>query len=336
MRFTRPRSHQHFGFVSAAERRQADRFLADLLGVRSRWAPEADSSENWLPTPTFPPRYSDVSATDFMATIAGDGPPADWQTREDAMVAQLLAGNLPDWLKQWITVRVSRKDQSPHVTVRVLPDYLCVGNDKDFRHLPLDQQSAQKVAESFGAMLPTAKICHAIWRWTPWSHIIEAITLPTLQKRANKKFAQTSTAACEAHSLAIQGEMQRRGITAGQLVAGHKKDVVLAARAKDNPNKINFHGFYIGEYPVEPCHEGGGPHPGCNKELPTAAHPEDVGHFADYSQGVRLIHPQMEIDGKTHLVADVLRDKTLHKLIAEAPIDPPRVPPMPPKPRKKK
>ena len=327
-----PRSRRGFGLVSTAERRQADRFLADLLGIRSQWIAEAESGENWIPTPSFPPRTSSMTGTAFMATIAGDkapGRPGPWQKREDAMVAELLAGNIPAWLKQWITVRVSKKDASPVVTVRVLPDYLCVGTDTDYRHLPLDQQSAQKVASAFGAILPTAKICHAIWRWTPWSHVISAIQLPTLRKKANKDFAQNSTAAYDASSLAIQEEMKSKGISPGELVAGHKKDVVLSARARASPEKISFHGFYLGKYPAEPCYEGGDP-ASCNPELPVVTHPEGQGHFSDYSQGVRLVHPQMNIDGALHLVADVLKDMKLCTLIAEGPIDPPRVPPPPP------
>ena len=316
-----------YGFGSPAERRQADLFLADLLGDSGRRASEAESAENWVPTPKFPPRYSDVSGTDFIKTIRGDLTPTDWQAREDAMASQLLAGNLPTWLQRWVTIRVSKKDASPVVTVDVLPDYLCVGNDTDYRHVPLDPQSAQKVADSFGAMLPTAKICHAIWRWTPWSHVISPHQLPELQKKAGRYIAQDSTAAFDAQSLAIQEEMKSKGIAPGELVAGHKKDVVLAAGAQNRPDRIHFHGFYFGKYPAEPCLERGIDPKTCNPEMPQPAHPEGHGHFSDYSQGVRLVHPQMKIDGKLHLVADVLKDKTLCTLIAEGPIDPPRVPP---------
>jgi hypothetical protein len=313
-----------FGRVSNAERREARRFWADFAGVPQ---PATEDAENWIPEPSFPKRASSVTGEAFMKSIAGDKRPADWQKREDAMVEQLLAGNIPRWLQQWVTVRVSLNDATPDVKVRVLPDYLCVGTDDNFRHLPLDQQSAQRVADAFTAILPTAKICHAVWRRTPWERAIAAITLPTIQKKAGRNFDQNSTAAYDAHSLAIQDEMKRKGITPGQLVAGHKKDVVLASHA--NRERIAFHGFYFGKYPVQPC--GNSPGPSCNREMPTQAHPEGLGHFSDYSQGVRLVHPQMTIDGTMHLVSDVLKDTKLSKLIAEGPIDPPRVPPPPTK-----
>src|ERR671930_427429 len=109
-------NRQRFGFVSAAERRRADRFFADLFGVASRFAAEADGGENWIPTPSFPARASNLAGSAFMATIANVDPHAQWQAREDAMVAQLLAGNVPGWLQRWITVKVSRDNETPEVT----------------------------------------------------------------------------------------------------------------------------------------------------------------------------------------------------------------------------
>ena len=323
-----------FGSSAAAERRQASDFWADLLGNA---APNASETGEDSPRPTFPPRYADVTGTEFIKTISGDREPADWQAREDAMVAQLLAGNMPEWLQRWVSVRISKPDATPVVKVRVLPDYLCVGNDTDYRHLPLDPQSAQRVADSFGALLPTAKICHRIWVRS-WTRKVPAIQLPTLRKKVGRYFDQNSTTAFDAHSVAIQEEMKRQGISPGEVVVGHKKDVVLAVGAERHPNKISFHGFYLGKYPAEPCYDAGNqPGPSCDPERPITTHPEGLGHFSDYSQGVRLLHPKMKIDGKTYLVADVLKDTTLCTLIAEGPIDPPRVPPMPPrKPRKQK
>ena len=110
--------------------------------------------------------------------------------------------------------------------------------------------------------------------------------------------------------------------------------VVAAAYAASSPimgpaasiSRPAFHGFYDSKgYPHEPCYENADrkPKPSCDKDSPTVAHHR---RFSDYSQGVRLVHPQMEIDGVPHLVADVLTDKKLCKLIAEGQIDPPRVP----------
>jgi hypothetical protein len=339
-------------FSSAAERRAADLFLADLLGqaVTPRRAPHHGSPaavsdrtpvpveeawhENAIPEPALPARSpSAPTGSAFMRSIWGERAPAaaEWTRREEAMIAQLLAGNMPGWLRQWLTIEV--KASSPNVQVRVTPDYLCVGDDSDFRHLPLDQHSAQRVADSFGACLPTAKICHAIYLAAPAAQRIGAIprdysvTPWTRRKLIKKDWAQTSTAAYDEHSVAIQNAMTAGGIRPGQLVAGHKKDVVLSNRLHQQPRKIAFHGFYDARgYPFEPCYEvKGGPLPSCVKNVATLAHPE--GRFSDYSQGVRLVHPIMHIDGALKLVREVLVDPALSPLISsEGRISPPRIP----------
>jgi hypothetical protein len=338
--------------ASAAERRDADLFLADLLGVplaalqRSQplVLPPAISgrpimpieeawAENAIPEPALPQRQPGaMSGSAFMKTIWSEKAPgaAEWTRREEAMIAQLLAGNMPSWLRQWVAVEVQAS--SPKVTVRVMPDYLCVGDDTDFRHVPLDQHSAQRVADMFGACLPTAKICHAIYRTTPATQRIGALERDyyvrpwTLRRVVKKNWEQTSTAAYDEHSTAIQASMSKAGIRPGQIIAGHKKDVVVSKRLHKEPLKIAFHGFYDAKgNPAEPCREKNAPQP-CNKEAPALAHPE--GRFSDYSQGVRLMHPVMQVDGALKLVREVLTDAALCKLISiEDPIIPPRIPP---------
>jgi hypothetical protein len=337
-RYTSERYSRRFGAASPGERHSADLFFADLVGVGGAPVPveEAPGAENWIPEPTFPSRPTGApGGAAFMQTIWGEGAPrtrADWIRRDDAMVAALVVGNMPAWLRQWITIEV--RDSSPNVKVRVLPDYLCVGSDADYRHVPLDQQSAQRVADAFTACLPTAKICHAIWRKTPPTHRIGAIprdynvTPWTRRRLIRQPWAQTSTAAYDEHSREIQKKFGTT-IRPGQLVSGHKKDVVLSQRLHAQPAKIAFHGFYDSNgYPFQPCYGGAaGPVPTCNRETPTLAHPEGKGRFSDYSQGVRLVHPVMTIDGRMALYNDVLRNKELCRLIStEAAVNPPRIP----------
>ena len=352
MRFTRRAARTSFvgQSPSAAERRNADLFLADLLGIPAakqqpaafpvpagtpprQIRPVEAWAENALPEPVFPARQPGaLSGSAFMKSIWDETHPGEaaWTKREKAILAQLQAGNMPGWLRRWVTIEV--KNASNQVAVRVLPDYLCVGDDTDFRHVPLDQHSAQRIADAFGACLPTSKICHAIYCATPRPQRIGKIDRdyylpPSLRKVSKNKWAQTSTAAYDEHSVAIQAAMRARNITPGQIVAGHKKDVVIANLLHSQPNMIAFHGFYDREgYPVQPCIKAGIMDKGCNREAFTIAHPE-AARFADYSQGVRLVHPVMEIDGKAKLVKEVLTDHALSKLISmEGPIRPPRIP----------
>ncbi|MFA5908763.1 MAG: hypothetical protein WC815_08310 [Vicinamibacterales bacterium] len=270
----------------------------------------------------------------FMATTGGEAAPtpAEWPKREEAMVRQLLAGNMPDKLLQWVTIGLTYKDKSRTVkaTLQVLPDYLAVGHDADFVHVPLDPVSAQLVADRFDCLLPTARICDAIYSQA--KHQLRALNRDYYNTDANRKIAkrgraQTSTAAYIEHSDAVREQMKKAGITPGEFVAGHKKDVVIARSLHGNSERIAFQGFYDKDgFPFEPCYENAEqkPKPSCAKDLPTLAHSR---RFADYAQGVRLVHPWMTVDDKKMAVADVLADPTLSFLIsAEGPIVPPRIP----------
>ena len=285
---------------------------------------------------SFPARPGSAPAgRAFMETIKGEGPPRDWVKREDAIAAQLVSGNIPDFLRNWIDIDLTYKDSTRSLSgkVQVLPDYLAVGTDDDFIHVPLDPVSAQFVADKFDAILPTARICHAIYRQAAEKNRINAIERDywqpndSLRRSAKAGRAQTSTAAYVEHSDAIQARLKSAGIPLGELVAGHKKDVVISRRLLSDTNKIAFHGFYDSKgYPHEPCYENPdrAPKPTCDKDTATLAHTR---RFSDYSQGVRLVHAWMTVNGERKKVADVLADKDLSLLISnEGPIAPPRIP----------
>ena len=290
----------------------------------------------WGRLKSFPARPSAATGgRAFMETIKGEDDPRDWAARENAIVAQLVAGNIPDSLLKWVKIDLAYKDSTRNLTgsVEVLPDYLAVGSDSDYVHVPLDAVSAQLVADKLDAVLPTARICHAIYQQAAEKNRINAIERDywqqkdSLRRTAKAGRKQSSTAAYLEHSEAIQTKMKSAGISLGELVAGHKKDVVISRRLHADPNKVAFHGFYDSKgYPHEPCYENfdRAPKPTCDKESPTTAHHR---RFSDYSQGVRLVNPWMVVNGERKKVADVLADKDLSLLISsEGPIVPPRIP----------
>jgi hypothetical protein len=299
-------------------------------------APEREDAEDVLRRAgVFPPRdAAAIGGRAFMARIAGEKSPADWGAREEQMVQALIAGNMPDRLLRWITIPLSVGSGSSAITgsVQVLPDYLAVGSDSDYVYLPLDPISAQRVAEAFKVLLPTARICHAIYLQAPAKQRLAAIPrdyyLPSEKRRSGARGRdQDSSASYLEHSEAIQAKMTAAGIAFGELVAGHKKDVVIAKRLHATPDRVAFHGFYDDAgYPREPCYENptGRPQPDCRKDNPTLTHHR---RFSDYSQGVRLLHPTMIVNGTSRQVADVLADPALSALISsEGAIVPPRIP----------
>jgi hypothetical protein len=291
---------------------------------------------SWGRIASFPARPSGATGgRAFMETIKGEADPRDWGARENAIVSQLVSGNMPDSLLTWIKIDLAYKDSTRDLkgSVEVLPDYLAVGSDSDYVHVPLDPVSAQLVADKLDAILPTARICHAIYKQTAEKNRINAIERDYWQPDGGRRRSakpgrtQASTSAYLEHSEAIQAKMKSAGISHGELVAGHKKDVVIARRLLTDVNKVAFHGFYDSKgYPHEPCYENPdrAPKPSCDKDSPTIAHHR---RFSDYSQGVRLVNPWMVVNGERKKVADVLADKNLSLLVSnEGPIVPPRIP----------
>ena len=281
----------------------------------------------------------------FMETIKGEPLPgsAARLKRDEAIAAELIAGNMPDELLTWVGVELSvtRNNQTIRGTVYVLPDYLCVGHGGDYIHVPLNPITAQQVADAFGAMLPTSRICHALYLKADSNHQLGAIVhdyyLPDAQRqKALKRWGQASTPAYTKHSEELQERMKARGIRLGELVAGHKKDVILCQRLHSLTNRMAFHGFYDEQgYPFEPCHEtpDGRVNPNCAKDSPTVARPDHDRSFSDYAQGVRLVHPIMIYDGKPMPLAEVLVDSERSYLVSfEGPIKPPRIPGVPARP----
>ena len=84
--------------------------------------------------------------------------------RETAVAAQLLAGNIPDFLRRLAPIRLTGhfpSGRTVHVTFCTLPDYLAIGSDRDFMLIPMRLQTALAVADAYGFLLPTKKISGA-------------------------------------------------------------------------------------------------------------------------------------------------------------------------------
>jgi hypothetical protein len=293
-----------------------------------RWSPATRAGR-------FPPRdKSAIGGRAFMEKIKGEGPPSDWVKRENAIVAELSAGNMPDNLLKWIKIDLTYTGKSGTLTgtVEVLPDYLAIGSNDDYVHVPLDPVSAQLIADRFDATLPTAKICHAIYLQTSKKNRINAIerattSWPTQIVRSQERTrADVNGRISRAHggdtgTHEVRGHLARR---TGRRPQERRRHLEAAAQRAE---RVAFHGFYdSAEYPHEPCYENPTrkPQPGCNKEAPTLAHNR---RFSDYAQGVRLVHPSMTINGKQKMVADVLADPVESLLLStEGTIVPARIP----------
>jgi hypothetical protein len=216
--------------------------------------------------------------------------------REEQIAAEVLRGNVPEFLRQFKTIHISAalKDGKPHtIDLRVMPDYLSVGSDADFVRVPLTPMTAKKIASDFGCVLPTRKIVDEIYRQAE----VKLEPHPMTEHReAVDTFLE--------HNRII--EEQRKGHALGELVAGIKKDVVLTNRLAEKPGHVAIYGWHKPDgQPIQPL---------------TTVH---IATYVDYSHGIRLVDRQVLVDGKEMRIEDVLTSPELNPLISdEGPLNP--------------
>lgn len=209
---------------------------------------------------------------------------------DEAVAAEMLKGNLPDFLRTFQKVTIQGKDRSGKartVVIEVMPDYLAVGSDADFVRTPLMPTTATRIADAFGCALPTRKIVDEVYR---------AATVK-LEPRPMTRDRELAATFLEHHQII---EEQRAGHKAGELVAGIKKDVVITNRLGERPNRVAIYGWHrLDGTPIQPL---------------TTVH---VNWYVDYSHGIRLMKRTVLVDGKPHDVRAVLYSADLAPLLSD-------------------
>ncbi|MCC0074179.1 MAG: hypothetical protein H6900_12920 [Rhodobacter sp.] len=213
--------------------------------------------------------------------------------RDDAILAEVLAGNVPDFLRNLVPVTFTgtgSNGQPTRITICVTPDYLAVGSNRDFVRVPLGLPAAMRVAERFDMVLPTTRMVDAIYQQAS-VHLSPAPMEPGSQ--------MSSTAYFLRHNATVQGQLHQVGARLGQLVAGQKKDLVLTNRLNSNPGRVAIYGW----------HRRGG----------AAIQPLSTVHgaqYADYSHGIRLVSRRAFVNGRAVDLRDLLGDSRLASLVS--------------------
>jgi hypothetical protein len=209
--------------------------------------------------------------------------------RDALVLTELLAGNVPTFLRHLEAVTVS--DAGNSVTVCVLPDYLALGTDRDFVFVPLGLEAALEVAERFGFMLPTRRIVNAIYAAS--SVKLDPQPLPAGDQ-------MRSTAYLVRHNEMIREQRDARGAPLGALTAGDKKDLVLTPRLWETPGRVAIYGWHRASgAPIQPLSTVHG------------------ARYADYSHGIRLVSELVYVNGVQRPLAEVLADPRLAGLVSD-------------------
>jgi len=250
------------------------------------------AGEKPAPQLALPERARDaVSGSALVQRLQG----LDREAREQELLSQIAAGNVPDYLRRLcpVTIPPRANRQTPAVTFYVTPDYLAVGSDTDYFLTPLTAATAQRVADLTGCSLPTPKMVDAIYSTA-------RVRLPPQPLPPGP--AMTTVAVFARHNAIIQAQRAAWAEMAppGALVAGHKKDVVLSAKLAAVTNRVAIYGWHqTNGRPIQPLYVG---------------HRAD---WVDYSHGIRLVHGTVLINGHGVSLRAVLSDPAQAGLLSD-------------------
>ena len=235
-----------------------------------------------------PARRQQAEAGSAFAQAVGEAPARE---RDARMLRELLAGNLPAYLRRAVPVTLRGAGQAgpEAVTLCVLPDYLAIGSDADHLHVPLSLPAALAVGRAFGFMLPTRRMVDAIYAQAP----VRLAPQPLPPGPAMR-----STAVLLQHEDLVERQRRQAAAPAGALVAGHKKDLVLSPRLWAWPDRLALYGWHRpGGTPIQPLSTVHG------------------ARYADYSHGVRLVGLMAFVGGVARPLQELLRDARFAALL---------------------
>lgn len=222
-----------------------------------------------------PSRKGGATGSAFFAGLTNvSGPQRDAQ-----IIAELARGNMPSHLRDLQPVTFRGQDSrgaDVEITICVTPDYLALGSDRDYVRVPLGLPAAARVAGAFNMTLPTPRMVDAIYAQANVKLSPSPMT-PGSQMSTTSYFVT--------HNATIQQQLKgRRG-----LVAGHKKDVVMASRMASAPGRVAIYGWHRKSgAPIQPVSTVHG------------------ANYADYSHGIRLVSKTAYLNGKAVSLDDLL------------------------------
>jgi hypothetical protein len=232
-----------------------------------------------------PPRRPNATGGALFAKSIAELPRAE---REAKILAELKAGNVPPFLRTLapVTVGIGKTTATYFVT----PDYLAIGSDQDYFLTPLSPRIAQQFADFAGCTLPTPKMVDDIYN---------AATVKLTPQPIPPSRAMTTVPVFLRHNEMVQAQRKASRKPLGSLVAGHKKDVVIANIVFATEGKVAIYGWHKPDgKPIQPLYAG------------------HTANWVDYSHGIRLVLRRIQVDGKEMMLDEVLADRKLAPLLS--------------------
>ncbi len=217
--------------------------------------------------------------------------------REKAVFGEILSGNVPAFTRRLRPVKIIETvdAKSYEIIFYITADYLAIGSDLDYLYIPMTPSMGQYLADQLHCSFPTKKIVDLIYTYAEIKLAPQPIP---------PSDSMTSVPVFRQHSDSIKQQIFDLGIdrSVDQLIAGHKKDIIISNKiyqANDSSGRVVIYGWHLSEkHPIQPVYNG------------------HIASYADYSHGVRLMAKQVFINGASMQIDDVLRDPKLSILFS--------------------
>lgn len=207
--------------------------------------------------------------------------------RDKAIEQALCGGALSPHLLDFVPVVV--RQQGLSATLYVSPDYIGATSQGVHFRTPLPAVSLQRIADVYGAVLPTARMVYGIY-CAP-----NAIKVPFTGHSPQSGETRNSNRLWALSNNDIETKLDGRT----GLIVGHKKDVVVGPTQMARPDKVAIFGAWGSDGKLI-------------QDLNVTSH--YLG-YVDYSQCGRLVHPVVTIDGVDWAMGDVFRHPTYRVLL---------------------
>jgi len=253
-------------------------YLSDFFG-----GPESVSFQG-IPSRGF----GSVAGTEFARELGR----VDTPEREDLILREANRGNVPDFMRKFVAVKIdgkTSKGKKMSAVIYVAPDYFAIGSNSDYLRVPMTPMTAQRICDRYGLIMPTRKMVNEIYR----SAAVKVAPQPLPPGDQ-----MTGVPYYERHNRMVQATLGLRAKSG--LIAGHKKDIVNSVLIQNRPLQVAIYGWHrLNGQAIQPL---------------SLVH---INTYADYSHGMRMIRATMLIDGKTWRVSDALKHPEYSKLLSD-------------------
>ena len=151
------------------------------------------------------------------------------------ILEELKKGNMPDFLREPAAITIVLPGDKS-VTYYAMPDYLAVGSNDDYMLVPMSGDMAQEICREFQMVPPTAMMASDIHSLA--DHQFNAGD-PDPSKNLTRPWASGNPPTDTPdkwveHNTDIARLKQDVGASPGELVSGHKKDIVMSDRVEQS------------------------------------------------------------------------------------------------------